>query len=125
MLFLASHVVVSRPVVTPRLATARVLATIHRRLAVHAQAHDGFVLAIAVTSPDIGEDGVGFREFSWGLALSTGRNRYPLRFNTSDTPLREGSTSSANPCARSCSMAASAHRRVNDKVVRDVGSCWA
>jgi len=51
VLFLASHVVVGRPVVTPRLATARVVANIHRRLAVHAQAHDGFVLAIAVTFP--------------------------------------------------------------------------
>jgi hypothetical protein len=113
--FLAPHVVVSSPVVTPRLAATRVVANLHRRLAVHAQAHDGFVLAIAVTFPDVGENGVGFRDFFWGLALSTGRNRYPLRFNTLDIPLREGRTSSANPCARNCLMASSAVRRVNGK----------
>jgi hypothetical protein len=123
--FLAPHVVVGRLVVTPRLASARVVANIHRRLAVHAQAHDGFALAISVMFPDVGEDGVGFGDFFWGLALSTGRSRYPLRFNTSDMPLREGSTSSANPSARNCLMASSAVKRVNDKVVRKVGSCWA
>ncbi len=66
--FLALHVLVGGTVVTPRLATARVVANIHRRLAVHAQAHDLFVLAMAVTFPDIGENGVRFRDFFWGLA---------------------------------------------------------
>ena len=34
--------------------------------------------------PDIGEDGVGFGDFSWGLPLSTGRHRDPSRFSTAD-----------------------------------------
>ena len=73
--FLASHVVIRRPVVAPRLAASRVVANIHCRLAVHAQAQNGFALASLVTSPDVGEDGVGFRDFFWGLALTTGRSR--------------------------------------------------
>jgi hypothetical protein len=104
---------------------ARVVANIHRRLAVHAQAHDRCALAIPVMFPDVGEDGVGFGDFFWGLALSTGRSRYPFRFNTSDMQLRDGNTSSANPCACNCLRASSAVKRVNDKVVRKVGSCWA
>jgi hypothetical protein len=125
VLLLAPHVVVCRLIVTPRLATARVVANIHRRLAVHAQAHERCALAIPVMFPDVGEDGVGFGDFFWGLALSTGRSRYPFRFNTSDMQLRDGSTSSANPSACNCLRASSAVKRVNDKVVRKVGSCWA
>ncbi len=66
-LFLAPHVVVGRLVVTPRLATARVVANIHRRLAVHAQAHDRFALAISVMRSDVGQDGVGFADFFFGV----------------------------------------------------------
>jgi len=73
--FLASHIVIRRLVVAPCLAPSRVLANIHRRLAVHAHAHDGFALASSVMGLDIGEDGVGFRDFFWGLALITGRSR--------------------------------------------------
>jgi len=72
---LASNVVVGGQVVAARLAAPGVLAKIHRRLAVHAQAHNGLALANALVCFDIGEDGVGFGEFFWGLALSTGRSR--------------------------------------------------
>ena len=72
---LASHIVVGCLVIAPRLAAPGVLANIHCRLAVHAQAHDGFALANALMLLDIGEDGVGFWDFFWGLALSTGRSR--------------------------------------------------
>ena len=61
--FLASHIVIRRLVVGPCLAPSRVLANIHRRLAVHAHAHDGFALACSVMRLDIGEDGVGFGDF--------------------------------------------------------------
>jgi len=84
VLFLASHILVGRAIVSPRLAAARVVANIHYRLAAHTQARNRFVLAIALTFPDSGEDGVGY---------------CPLRFNTSDMRLREGSISSGNPCA--------------------------
>ena len=59
----ASHVVIRRFVVAPRLATSRVVTNIHRRLAIHAHAHEGFASEISVMFPDIGEDGVGFRVF--------------------------------------------------------------
>jgi len=75
LFLLASHVVVGCLVIASRLAAPGVLANIHRRLAVHAQAHDGFALASALVLLDIGEDRVGFWDFFWGLALSTGRSR--------------------------------------------------
>ena len=75
LFFLAPPVVVVGLVIAARLTTTAVLADVHRGLAVHAQAHDrppfvGWVLLV-----DVGEDGVGFRNFFWGLALSTGRSR--------------------------------------------------
>jgi hypothetical protein len=75
VLFLASHIVIRGFVIAPRLATARVVANIHRRLAVHAQSHDGFTLASSVMFLDVRKDGVGFRGFFWGLALITGSDR--------------------------------------------------
>jgi hypothetical protein len=60
----ASHVVIRRFVVAPRLATSRVVTNIHRRLAIHAHAHEGFASEISVMFPDIGEDGVGFGDSS-------------------------------------------------------------
>ncbi len=75
VLLLAPHIVVGCLVIAPRLAAPRVLANIDRRLAVDAQANDGFALASALVVFDIGEDGVGFWDFFWGLALSTGRSR--------------------------------------------------
>jgi len=66
----ASHVVVNGLVVA-----AGVLADVHRGLAVHAQSHDRTAFAGLVLVLDVGEDRIGFWDFFWGLALSTGRSR--------------------------------------------------
>lgn len=73
--FLAPHVVVVGFVIASRLTTTAVVADVHRGLAVHAQAHDRLPFGGLVLLVDVGEDGVGFRSFFWGLALSTGLSR--------------------------------------------------
>ena len=72
---LAAHVMVSSLVVSTGLAATRVRADVDRGLAVDAHAQDARVLASTIFGPDVGEDGVGFRDFFWGFALSTGRSR--------------------------------------------------
>jgi hypothetical protein len=69
------HVMVGGLVVCACLAPARGLANVHRRLAVHAQTDDPWVFSAPILGPNVGEDGVGFRDFFWGLALSTARKR--------------------------------------------------
>ena len=75
--FVASHIVIDGSVVAPGFAPARVVADVHRGLAVHAHAQDGLPFGVAgsVLVLDVSEDGVGLRDFFWGLALTTGRSR--------------------------------------------------
>ena len=61
---------------------ARVLANLHRGFAIDAQALDLCLLVevfwcegLAILVREVGEDGVCFREFFWGLALTTLRRR--------------------------------------------------
>ena len=62
--FPATHVMIGGLVVTPGLAAARILANLHRRLAVHGQALDVVaVRASSILGVEVGEDGVGFRDF--------------------------------------------------------------
>jgi hypothetical protein len=82
---------------SPRVLPPGVLANVHRGLAVHAQSHDRTLFGCLVLFLHVGEDGVGFWNLFWGLALTTGRSRQPLRFKTSAIVLAEGSTSSPNP----------------------------
>src|SRR4029453_17475214 len=63
--------------------------------------------------------------FFWGLALTTLRNRKPLRLSTPAIVLGVGKSSSRYPCALSASKAALAVSRVEVKLVRNVGSCCA
>jgi hypothetical protein len=74
--------VVSGPVVATGLPTSRIVPDLHRGFAVDAQALDLPFLAgcslrygLSVFFRDVGEDGVRFREFFWGLALMTLRRR--------------------------------------------------
>ena len=55
------------------------VAQLDRRLAVDAQSLDSNGLVGFVFFLYIGEDRVGLRDFFWGLALTTRRNRYPNR----------------------------------------------
>ena len=75
VLLSTAHVMVGGLVVRACLAPARVLANVHGRLAVHAQTDDPWAFSAPILGPDVGEDGVGFRDFFWGLALSTARKR--------------------------------------------------
>lgn len=75
VLLLASHIMIGSPVVSTRLAATRVLADFHCRLTVHAHAQNARVFAARIFGVDVGEDGVGFWDFFWGFALSTGRRR--------------------------------------------------
>jgi hypothetical protein len=72
---MTAHVVVGRLGVATGTAAPRVLADLHRGLAVDAQSRDVSILAAVVFGPEIVEDGIGLRDFFWGLALSTGRSR--------------------------------------------------
>jgi hypothetical protein len=74
--------VISGPVVATGLPTSRIVPDLHRGFAVDAQALDlprlaGFFLryGLPVFFRDVGEDGVRFWEFFWGLALTTLRRR--------------------------------------------------
>jgi hypothetical protein len=73
---LTAHVVVGRSVVATGLAATRILADAHGRLAVHAQSLGVAPLpARPILGLDVGKEGVRFRNFFWGLALTTGRSR--------------------------------------------------
>jgi hypothetical protein len=74
VLLFTAHVVIGCPVVAARLAAARIRADVDRRLAVHAQAHDARVVP-PVFGLEVGEDGIGLRNFFSGLALRTARSR--------------------------------------------------
>jgi hypothetical protein len=67
--------VIGSLIVAPRHTAAGVVTNVHRGLAVHAQSHDRLSIAGLVLFLDVGEDGIGFRNFFWGLALTTGRSR--------------------------------------------------
>ncbi len=71
----AAHVVVGGSGVATGATTPRVVADLDRGLAVHTHSHDASVVTGLVFGLEIGEDGIGFRDFFWGLALSTGRSR--------------------------------------------------
>jgi hypothetical protein len=110
---------VGGPVVATGFSPARVLANLHRGFAINAQALDLSRLVgvcsrdgLAVLFGEVGKDGICFREFFWGLALTTLRRRYPLRFNTSAIVLGEGNCSSGNPWARNRFKASEAVSRV-------------
>ncbi len=74
--FLTAHIMVDGLVVTPGLPATGIFADLHAGLAVHAQ-----TLGLAPLNPvpvlflEVGEDGVRFRDFFWGLALTTERSR--------------------------------------------------
>nr|WP_300971635.1 hypothetical protein [Thiocapsa sp.] len=72
---MTAHAVVGGLDLATATAAARVLADHHRGLAVDARSRDLSTLAALVFGPDIVEDGIGLRDFFWGLALSTGRSR--------------------------------------------------
>lgn len=74
--FPATHVMIGGLVVPPGLAAARILANLHRRFAVHGEALDVVAVgAASILGGEVGEDGIGFLDFFWGLALTTGRSR--------------------------------------------------
>jgi hypothetical protein len=82
----------------------RVRADLHRGFTVNAQALDLLLLVgvswrqrLAILFCEVGKDGVCFRAFFWGLALTPLRRRAPLRFSTSAIMLGEGNCSSGNP----------------------------
>jgi len=82
VLFRSAHVVVGGPVVATGFPAACVIPDLHRGLAVDAQALDrpvrvGIPLrqGLAIPFGEVGEDGIGFREFFWGLALIALRRR--------------------------------------------------
>src|SRR5262245_25076750 len=63
--------------------------------------------------------------FFGGLALITWRSRKPRRLSTTAMVLGEGNWSSPYPWVLKASRAAGAVSRVEARVVRHVGSCWA
>ena len=75
--FRAAHVVIGGAVVQACLTASGVLTEVDRGFTVNTQAFEGAagVDHVAIFGVDIGEDGVGFGNFFWGLALSTGRSR--------------------------------------------------
>jgi len=80
--FFTTHVVIGRTVVATSFPTARVVADLHRGFAIDTQALDLSVWVslclregLAILVSEVGKDGLGFREFFWGLALITLRRR--------------------------------------------------
>lgn len=74
--FLAAHVVIGSLVISPGRAAPGILPNFYRGFAVDGQALDGTVFGtLSVLGSDVGEDGIGLRDFFWGLALTTGRSR--------------------------------------------------
>jgi len=101
-------------------AAAGVFADVDRRLAVHAQSYDRYAFTGLIFGLDVGEDGVGFWDFFWGLALSTGAAG--SRCGSAPRPwCSQRQHISENPCAANCLMASAAVNRVNDKVLRKLG----
>jgi hypothetical protein len=56
-------------VVPARLAATRVFADFHCRLTVYAHAQNARLFAARIFGVDVGEDGVGFRDFFLGFRL--------------------------------------------------------
>jgi hypothetical protein len=80
--FFTAHIVIGGAVVATGFPAARVLADLHRGFAVDAQAFDLLLLVglsccdgLAILGLEVGEDSLRFREFFWGLALTTLRRR--------------------------------------------------
>ena len=77
-----AHIVVGRLSITAGFSASGVLPDLHRGFAVEAQADDLPRLYVRRTRGGfpvlfrrVGKDGIGFREFFWGLALTTWRRR--------------------------------------------------
>ena len=80
--FLTAHIVVGRWGIPAGLAAPGIVPNLHRGFTVHAQAQDRPFLGardpgegFPILFCQVGKDGVRFREFFWGLALTTGRRR--------------------------------------------------
>ena len=80
--FFTTHIVIGGPIVTPGFPTARVVSDLHRSLAIDTQALDlsvwvsvGLREDLAILFGEVDKDGIGFREFFFGLALITLRRR--------------------------------------------------
>lgn len=82
LFFITAHVVVGGPMIAPRFATAGIIPDLHRGVTIHTQALDRpsrgrSARGEGLTIPfgEVGEEGIGFWEFLWGLALITLRRR--------------------------------------------------
>ena len=80
--FFTTHIVIGGPIVTPGFPTARVVSNLHRGFAIDPQALDLPVWVSirrregwAILVGEVGKDGIGFREFFFGLAWITWRRR--------------------------------------------------
>lgn len=73
--FLASHIVVKCLRIASGLPATRILANVHRGFAIQTQSFDATVFTFAIFGFDVVEDRIGFGQFFWGMALTTGFNR--------------------------------------------------
>lgn len=95
--FFAAHVMVTRLGLASGLAASRILANVDGRFSIHTQAFDLVRLTPGVFGVEGLKDGVGFWDFFCGLALTTLRKRYPIRFKISAIVLAAGNCSSLKP----------------------------
>lgn len=72
--FVATHIVIGGLIVAACFPASRIVANLHRGFAIYAQALDCFIW-LRIFCLQVGEDGVGFWNFFWGLALTTLRRR--------------------------------------------------
>jgi hypothetical protein len=75
VLLLAAHVMIAGVWIASGLPTTRISSNVHGRFAIEAQSFDAAIVTFVVFGFDVVKDCIGFGQFFWGIAFTTGFNR--------------------------------------------------